>query len=126
MSREVPLNAASAIGPAFSGMLKTFSEHTEKRLKAQDFDRPLHPGGPSIMKGVEAATSLSEDHLRASCDVYKHYGNASSVAVLAVLGRLREMGRGRDNVVACSFGPGLMVEMDALQRSPSWSSMKSG
>ena len=81
------------------------------------------------MRGVEAATSLSEDHLRASCDVYKHYGNASSatvLAVLAVLGRLREMGRGRDNVVACSFGPGLMVEMDALQRSPSWSSMKSG
>ncbi len=113
------MKAVSAIGPAFSRMLRTFSEHTGKRLKPQDFDWALHPGGLSIMKGVEAAMSLSEDHLRASYDVYKHHGNASSVAVLAVLGKLREMGHGRDNVVACSFGPGLMVEMAVLQRSRS-------
>lgn len=119
LSRKVPMKAVSAIGPAFSRMLKAFLKHTEKRLKPQDFDWALHPGGMSIMRGVEVAMGLSEDHLRASYDVYKHHGNASSVAVLAVLGRLRDMGDGRDGIVACSFGPGLMIEMAALQRSRS-------
>ena len=73
----------------------------------------------SIIKGVEVAMSLSEDHLRASYDIYKHHGNASSVSVLAVLEKLRHMGNGRDGIVACSFGPGLTIEMAALQRSRS-------
>lgn len=119
LSPEVPLKAISAIGPAFNRMLNAFSQHNEKRWKPQDFDWALHPGGMSIMKGTEAAMNLSEDHLRASYDVYKHHGNASSVAVLAVLDRLRDMGDGRDGIVACSFGPGLMIEMAALRRSRS-------
>ena len=119
LSREIPQRAVSAIGQAFNCMFKTFSKHTENPLKPQDFDWALHPGGLSILRGAEVNMGLSEDHLRASYDVYKQRGNASSVTILAILGRLRDMGAGRDGVVACSFGPGLMIEMATLLRSRS-------
>ena len=98
-------------------MLKTYSNHTEKPLKPRAFDWALHPSGLSIMRGAEVAMGLSEDHLRASYDVYKRRGNASSVTLLAVIGRLRDMGAGRDSVVACSFRPRVMIKMAALLRS---------
>lgn len=111
------MKAVSAVEPAFSRILK---EHTgEQRQKHQDFDWALHPGGMAIIEGVRVAIGLSEDHLRASYDVYKRHGNISSVAVLAVLERLRHMGDGRDDIIACSFGPGLMIEMARLRRSRS-------
>lgn len=116
LSREVPLKAAGAIGPAFGRILRTIS-YSEKRPNPQDLDWALHPGGLSVMKGAEVAMRLTKDHLRASYDVYRHHGNTSSVSVLAVLSRLRDMGYGRDKVVACSFGPGLTVEMALLRRS---------
>ena len=105
----------SAVGPAFSRILGALPKHT--KLKPRDFDWAMHPGGISVIKGAEDAMGLSKDHLRASYDVYRHHGNASSVAVLTVLERLRNMGDGRDDVIACSFGPGLMVEMARLKRA---------
>ena len=60
--------------------------------------------------------NLSDEQLRATNKIYRSRGNASSVAVLAVLDELRNMGRGRDNVLACSFGPGLTMEMAKLKR----------
>jgi type III polyketide synthase len=60
--------------------------------------------------------NLADDHIRASLEVYQSYGNSSSPTVLIVLDRLRHMGRGRDNVIATSFGPGMMIEMCMLKR----------
>ena len=80
------------------------------------FDWALHPGGLSIIQGVAQGLGISGDQLRASHEIYKSRGNCSSVAVLSVLDKLREMGRGRNNVIACSFGPGLTVEMAHLVR----------
>ena len=79
----------------------------EKPLKEpQDFDRALHPGGLSVLRGAEVAMGLCEDHLRASDDVYEQRGNASSVTALAVLGRLRGMdvgaGKGRRRSLVAS------------------------
>ena len=48
--------------------------------------------------------------------IYQFRVNASSVAVLAVLDELRSIWRGRDNVLACNFGPGLTIEMVRLKR----------
>lgn len=59
---------------------------------------------------------LTDDHIRASLEVYREYGNSSSPTVLIVLNTLREKGTGRDAVVATSFGPGLLIEMIFMQR----------
>lgn len=113
LSKQVPLLAASSVE---APLRKLLGRSTNQTTRPQDFDWALHPGGLSIIKGVQKAMALPEDRLRASYDIYQNRGNASSVAVLAVLDRLREMGPGRENVVACSFGPGLTVELATLKR----------
>ena len=60
--------------------------------------------------------NLSDDQLRASNEIYRTRGNSSSPSVLIVLEKLREMGSGRENVVAAAFGPGLAVEMAMFRR----------
>lgn len=69
-----------------------------------------------MIRAVQEAMNLSDEQLRATNKIYRSRGNASSVAVLAVLDELRNMGRGRENVLACSFGPGLTIEMAKLKR----------
>ena len=85
-------------------------------LGAQDFDWALHPGGEAVIQGAEEQMKLTDDQLRASKEIYKTRGNSSSPTVLAVLDKLRRMDRGRDNIVATSFGPGLSIEMAMLKR----------
>lgn len=59
---------------------------------------------------------LTSEQLRATREIYRTRGNSSSPTVLAVLDLLRKMGRGKDHVVATSFGPGLAIEMSLLKR----------
>lgn len=47
------------------------------------------------------------------------YGNSSSATIIAVMDRLRNMGKGKEHVVACAFGPGIALEMMILRRSRS-------
>jgi hypothetical protein len=70
----------------------------------------------AILQGAKQALCLTDDHIRASLDVYQHHGNSSSPTVLIVLDKLRMMGEGRENVVATSFGPGLIIEMCIMRR----------
>ncbi|KAK8023587.1 hypothetical protein PG993_011653 [Apiospora rasikravindrae] len=81
-----------------------------------EFDWALHPGGKAIIEGAREELGLSDDHLRATKEIYKTRGNSSSASVLAVLDLLRRRGRGREQVVATSFGPGLVCEMVLLKR----------
>lgn len=83
---------------------------------AAEFDWALHPGGSTILTGVEKAMELTPEHLRASYEIYMNYGNSSSATIMSVMNKLREMGEGKENVVACAFGPGIAVEMMALRR----------
>jgi predicted naringenin-chalcone synthase len=85
-------------------------------LDIEDFDWAVHPGGIAILRGAQRALGLSDEQLRASYNVYTHRGNTASVTVLSVLDKLRGMSEGRDNVVACSFGPGMIIEMATLRR----------
>lgn len=87
------------------------------RLSNQEsFDWALHPGGKAIIDGVQKTLGLSDHQLRATNEIYKTRGNSSSPTVLIVLNKLRSMDRGDGGVVACSFGPGVSVEMAVLQR----------
>ena len=61
--------------------------------------------------------NLTADHLRASYEIYMNHGNSSSATIMSVMNRLRQMGEGREHVVACAFGPGIVIEMMVLKRS---------
>lgn len=110
ITKDVPRIAVSAIQPMFDSFVGTSS------TPARDFDWVIHPGGAAILHGAKQSLQLTDEHIRASLDVYKKFGNSSSPSVLIVLDKLRRMGDGRDDVVATSFGPGLMIEMCMLKR----------
>jgi hypothetical protein len=121
MTKEVPGTAVNAILPMFDHLSKSphsSNEQKPDRVKhnPMDFDWALHPGGAAILQGAQQTLSLTENHIRASLATYQLYGNSSSPTVLIVLDKLRSMGRGRDNVVATSFGPGMMIEMCMMKR----------
>lgn len=120
ITKEVAVKSVATIMPTFKKMLPSFnaksSDSSVKALDVQDFDWAVHPGGIAILKGAQRELQLSHEQLRASYDIYKHRGNTASVTVLSVLDKLRRMGEGRDNVVACSFGPGMIIEMATLKR----------
>lgn len=121
LTKEVPKTAVSAIQPMFDQLRKQIcATHKQDPPRtptaASDFDWAVHPGGAAILQGAQQAMDLTEDHIRASLETYRSYGNSSSPTVLIVLDRLRRMGKGRDSVVATSFGPGMMIEMCMLKR----------
>jgi type III polyketide synthase len=112
ITKEVPKATVGAI----SSMFDQICNPSSAPLSPSSFDWAVHPGGLTILEGAQQAMNLTEGHVRASLDVYTKYGNSSSPTVLIVLDKLRAMGRGRDEVVATSFGPGLMIEMFRMRR----------
>jgi type III polyketide synthase len=85
----------------------------------------LHPGGATILSGVERAMNITPEHMRASYDTYINHGNSSSATVISVMDRLRQKdmdelapgGKVKDFIVGCAFGPGIAVEMCMLKRN---------
>lgn len=118
LTPRVPSMASAAVSPAFQNLIRSLPEFQKngKIPTAADFDWALHPGGSTIITGVEQAMNLTQDHLRASYEIYVKYGNSSSATIMAVMDKLRNMGEGRENVVACAFGPGISLEMMVLRR----------
>jgi hypothetical protein len=120
ISRDVPGIAINAIMPMFDRIRAAYNTSPNaasvNHSHASNFDWAIHPGGATILQGAKQALRLTDDHIRASLDVYQNYGNSSSPTVLIVLDKLRSMGQGRENVVATSFGPGLTIEMCMLRR----------
>lgn len=110
--------AAAAVSPAFQDLIKSLPglRQDGKLPTAADFDWALHPGGSTIITGVEQALNLTQDHLRASYEIYVNYGNSSSATIMSVMDKLRDMGEGREYVVACAFGPGISLELMVLKR----------
>ncbi|KAH8423963.1 uncharacterized protein LDX57_001719 [Aspergillus melleus] len=112
LSKQVPKCAAASLQTPFQSLIKA----NKMELSSTDFDWAVHPGGLSIIKGAQMAMQLPNEALSASYEIYRTRGNASSVAVLAVLDRLRSMEMGKQDVISCSFGPGLTTEMVLLKR----------
>ena len=61
--------------------------------------------------------NLTEEHLRASYEIYMNYGNSSSATIMAVMNRLRSIEGSKENVIACAFGPGISLEMMVLRKA---------
>ena len=118
LTPRVPNLTRDAVVPAFEELLQSIPKLSlnGSPLSPQDFDWALHPGGSTIITNVQKAMGITEDHLRASYDIYMNYGNSSSATIMSVLKRLTEMGNGRRNTLACAFGPGISMEMMVLRR----------
>ena len=119
MSPDLPNITSNATAPMLSNMLGRNAwqrQDGDKELGAADLDWALHPAGLAVLDKVKENLKLDNGQLRAAFDVYEGKGNSSCPTVLIVLDRLRKMGKGRDDVLACSFGPGLCIEMIAMKR----------
>lgn len=125
LSPRVPKLASSVVAPTFTDLLSTLPNLPPNYKTAADFDWALHPGGATILSGVERAMDITPEHMRASYDTYINHGNSSSATILSVLDRLRQKdmdeiapgGKVRDFVVGCAFGPGIAIEMCMLKRN---------
>ncbi|KAL2339722.1 hypothetical protein Fmac_007662 [Flemingia macrophylla] len=82
-----------------------------------------HPGGPAILRKIEATLGLNPDKLRATKQVLSEYGNMSSACVLFILDEMRKWsikegkstsGEGFKWGVLYGFGPGLTMDTIAL------------
>ena len=109
--------ATAAVAPAFEDLIQSLPElHRKGQVpSAVDFDWALHPGGSTIITGVEKAMGLTPEHLRASYEIYMNYGNSSSATIMSVMNQLRGS-EGKEQVLACAFGPGISLEMMVLRR----------
>lgn len=96
-----------------------------RKSKASDYDWALHPGGATIISGIQNVMNLTEDHLRASYETYIAHGNSSSATIFSVLNNLLS-NQPSEHIVGCAFGPGISVEMMAFKSlQGSWSGSNS-
>lgn len=103
LSGLVPITLAHAL-PDFA------PEMLEGRTPAEIDLWAVHPGGRSILDGVQHGLGLAPDALATSRAVLRAHGNMSSATVMFVLAAmLAEAERGQRGV-ALAFGPGLSAE----------------
>jgi type III polyketide synthase len=127
LSPRVPKLAAAVVSPTFDDLLSTIPNLPPNYKSAADFDWALHPGGATILTGVERAMGITPEHMRASYDTYINHGNSSSATIISVMDRLRQKdmdelapgGKVKDFIVGCAFGPGIAIEMCMLKRNMS-------
>jgi type III polyketide synthase len=119
LSQQVPKLAAAAVPDVFYNLVASIPELVDLgKLKANEYDWALHPGGSTVITGVETAMNLTPEHLRASYEVYISHGNSSSATAFSVMKKLLA-GETTDHIVGCAFGPGIAVEMMIFKRKPS-------
>src|SRR4051812_36118664 len=89
LDRAIPYCVSKAVGQMFAKLVPEYSASAGVApLQPADYDWALHPGGLAIIKGVKSSMCLSEEHLRATNEIYRTRGNSSSPAVLIVLDML--------------------------------------
>lgn len=77
----------------------------------------IHPGGKKILDDFVTVLGLTPQHLQASYDVLREYGNMSSPTVLFVLKHIIENNTLAKNetIFMAAFGPGLSIETIQLR-----------
>lgn len=118
LSPRVPKLASAAVPAVFQDLVFSIPELIDiNKTKASEFDWALHPGGSTVISGIESTMKLTPEHLRASYEVYISHGNSSSATIFSVMNRLLNGGEGAEHVVGCAFGPGIAVEMMMFKRN---------
>jgi alkylresorcinol/alkylpyrone synthase len=77
----------------------------------------LHPGGTRVLDNLRDVLDLEEDHVRASRDCLRRYGNLSSASILFVARDAIDAGQVAPGSLglACAMGPGFSLEMLLLR-----------
>ncbi|HEV2577974.1 MAG TPA: type III polyketide synthase [Acidobacteriaceae bacterium] len=70
----------------------------------------VHPGGRTILDGVERGLGLPPEALTSSRSVLERFGNMSSATVMFVLDDIMRTAQPGERGCAMSFGPGLTAE----------------
>jgi len=81
----------------------------------------IHPGGAKVLHKLEKSLQLPSTAFASSYHVLRHYGNATSPAVLMVLQhKLSQMppATSREHIVMLAVGPGVTLEALLLERHP--------
>ena len=116
LSPRVPALASAAVPAVFEDLISSVPDLVDLgKFKASSYDWALHPGGSTVISGVESAMHLTPQHLRASYEVYVTHGNSSSATIFSVMDRLLA-GDTNEHIIGCAFGPGIAVEMMAFKR----------
>lgn len=116
LTQRVPSLTCSAVPKVFESLIHSIPELVEQgKLKAHDYDWALHPGGATILSGVEKTMGLSPEHMRASYEIYMGHGNSSSATWFSVLKRMLQ-GDTSEHIIGSAFGPGISIEMAAFKR----------
>jgi alkylresorcinol/alkylpyrone synthase len=86
-------------------------------LETSDIDAwLLHPGGPRILKAIEARLNVNQEKTRWSWSSMLEFGNTSSAAIFDVLFRyLEERPADHTWAVLAAFGPGISIELLLLR-----------
>jgi len=106
LSAYVPMILRDAVGSWLTGWL------AERGLAVGDVQHwGIHPGGPRILDGLQAAFGLADAQLAPSRTVLRECGNMSSATVFFILDALTAAGpRPGERAVLLAFGPGLTME----------------
>ncbi|KAK5087999.1 hypothetical protein LTR05_002215 [Lithohypha guttulata] len=116
LTHRVPKLATGAVPAMFDDLVSSIPELVDaSKFKASDYDWALHPGGATIISGIQSAMRLREDLLRASYEVYMAHGNSSSATFFSVMKQLLS-GPTTEHIIGCAFGPGIAVEMMVFKR----------
>lgn len=119
LTQRVPKLTTSAVPNMFEDLVSSIPELVDGgKFKGTDYDWALHPGGATVITGIQNTMRLSEQHLRASYEVYMAHGNSSSATFFSVFKQLLS-GPTTDHIVGCAFGPGIAVEMMMFKRCQS-------
>lgn len=117
LTQRVPKLASAAVPPMFEDLVGSIPELVDLgKFKASEYDWALHPGGATVISGVERAMNLKPELLRASYEVYITHGNSSSATIFSVISRLLE-GETTEHIIGCAFGPGIAIEMMVFKRT---------
>ncbi|MBI4511979.1 MAG: type III polyketide synthase [Deltaproteobacteria bacterium] len=112
LSPKVPELAARDLRSLVSALLKKAGSSVDELAFFA-----LHPGGPRVLKAVEAELGLTRAQTAASWKVLREHGNMSSPTVMFVLAEIlgsQPLPIGALGVMA-AFGPGFAVELALLE-----------
>ncbi|KAG5659461.1 hypothetical protein KAF25_002020 [Fusarium avenaceum] len=125
LTPQVPAITCSSLPPIITDLLASIPSIPEHEKNALNLEWAVHPGGLTILTGIERVLGITPQHLRASYYTYIQNGNSSSATIYSVLDRLRTNAMDveapasgpADYVMACAFGPGIAVEVCTLKRN---------
>lgn len=78
----------------------------------------LHTGGPKIIESFCESLTLDQEKIEASFEVYKNYGNQSSVSVLSAMENSLRINKNKGLGFLMGLGPGIHMEYALCQVNP--------